>query len=107
MNRITRTLALVAFAGLGLGATAYTTPAQAREVVVVTTRVAPPPPRIERVPSPRVGYVWAPGYWRWNGARHVWVGGYWVRERPGYRWAPARWEHRGPGWYYNRGGWVR
>ena len=34
---------------------------------------APPPPRFESVPAPRAGYVWAPGYWNWDGQRHVWT----------------------------------
>src|SRR5271165_5572450 len=49
--------------------------------VVVDVQVAPPPPRVVVVPPPRAGYVWAAGYWRWNGARYVWVDGHWVRER--------------------------
>ena len=31
--------------------------------VAIDIDVAPPPVRIETVPPPRVGYVWAPGYW--------------------------------------------
>jgi hypothetical protein len=33
----------------------------------VIVGVAPPAARVEVVPAPRVNYVWAPGYWRWNG----------------------------------------
>ncbi|WP_432377347.1 YXWGXW repeat-containing protein [Duganella sp. P38] len=40
--------------------------------------VAPPPPRYERIPAPRAGYIWAPGYWDWRGNRHEWVGGSWI-----------------------------
>src|SRR6185436_16489451 len=35
--------------------------------------VPPPAVRYEAVPAPRRGYIWAPGYWGWNGYRHVWV----------------------------------
>jgi len=43
--------------------------------------VAPPPPRVVIEPAVRVGYVWAPGYWRWNGHQHVWTDGHYIRER--------------------------
>src|ERR1035441_10414684 len=36
---------------------------------------APPPPQVEYVPvAPGPYYVWAPGYWSWNGG-WIWVGG--------------------------------
>jgi len=31
--------------------------------------------------APGPGYIWTPGYWRWNGATCVWVSGAWVRQR--------------------------
>jgi hypothetical protein len=56
--------------------------------------VAPPPVRVETVPPPRGGFVWAPGFWEWRGHEHVWVPGHFVHERRGsgfpiigYRWA--------------------
>jgi hypothetical protein len=58
-----------------------TNPASAAVIV----GVAPPPVRVEVVPRARVGYIWTPGYWRWNGHHHVWVGGYWLPARPGWR----------------------
>jgi hypothetical protein len=75
--------------------------------LVVDVDVAPPPVRVEVVPGPRVGYVWAPGYWRWNRGRHVWVRGYWIRERRGYHWVPQRWEERGKRWRFETGRWAR
>jgi hypothetical protein len=58
--------------------------------------VAPPPPRVVVVPPPRPGFVWAPGYYRWDGHRHVWVDGHFIRERRGSHWVPERWdEHHG------------
>jgi hypothetical protein len=111
MSNMTCKLALLAGVGLALGSMSYAPQAEARTQVTVGVgiRVAPPPPRYERVPRARVGYVWAPGYWRWNARahRHVWVGGYWVRARPGYRYHPARWEHRGDEWRFHRGDWGR
>ena len=74
---------------------------------VVEIEVAPPAPRVEVVPAPRVGYVWAPGYWRWNGRKHVWVSGVWVQARPGWRYEPDTWV-QGPNgrWHLRRGHWV-
>jgi hypothetical protein len=70
--------------------------------------VAPPAPQVEVIgvaPSP--GYVWAGGYWNWEGGRHVWVAGHWQPGRPGYHWAPHRWVQTGGGWRLERGHWER
>ncbi|HLG87666.1 MAG TPA: YXWGXW repeat-containing protein [Alphaproteobacteria bacterium] len=83
-------------------------PAAAQLDLNVTIGVPPPPVIVEPVPAPRVGFLWAPGYWYWNGGRHVWYPGHWEAERPGelfvgaqwvatpggWRFAPAHWEHR-------------
>ncbi len=69
--------------------------------------VAPPPPQVEVAPAVRVGFVWAPGYWSWNGSRHVWVGGHYIRARPGYRWRADHWEQRGGRYHFERGHWER
>ena len=69
--------------------------------------VAPPPPRVVVVPEARVGYVWAPGYWRWNGHEHVWIEGGWLPERRGEHWVPDRWEERGGRWQFEEGHWAR
>src|SRR5690349_23409176 len=81
----------------------FALPAAAR--VDFFVNVAPPPPRYEVVPAPRVGYVWVPGAWEWRHNRHHWVRGYWVRERPGYYYAPARWVPRDGRYYYEAPGW--
>ncbi|MEI2454840.1 MULTISPECIES: YXWGXW repeat-containing protein [Lysobacter] len=81
--------------------------AQARTYIDVdVVRVAPPPPRYERI-RPRSGYAWAPGHWRWNGRAYVWVGGHYLRARPGYVYVGPRWNHHGPGWRLRDGYWVR
>ena len=69
-------------------------------------RVAPPPPRYEREPRARRGYVWVPGYWNWRGNRHEWVRGSWMRERPGYVYAQPSWRQRDGQWYFDQGRWV-
>lgn len=58
--------------------------------------VAPPAARVVATPARRPGFVWAPGYYRWDGHRHVWVDGRFIRERRGSHWVPERWnEHHG------------
>lgn len=68
---------------------------------------APPPQRVEVVPVPRRGYQWAPGYWGWNGRRHVWVAGHWERARPGYAYQRPEWRQERDGWRLSHGGWQR
>lgn len=76
-------------------------------VRIITVREAPPPLRDEAVPSPRRGYQWAPGYWNWQGQRHVWHGGTWVRERRGYVYATPTWVEHDGRWQFQRGSWAR
>jgi hypothetical protein len=83
--------------------------AQVRGNVTVQIGTPPPPPRYEAPPPVRAGYAWAPGYWAWDGHRHVWVGGHWERVRRGYRhYEPAHWQ-QGPrgGWHFQPGHWQR
>jgi hypothetical protein len=88
---------------LGTGAAAMPAFAQISFNIIV----APPAPRYEPVPVVAPGYVWAPGYWGWNGDHHIWVHGRPIVERAGYRWAPDRWEQRGSGYYRHPGNWER
>lgn len=69
--------------------------------------VAPPPDRVVIAPAVRLGYVWAPGYWNWNGRQHVWVDGRYMRERKGYHWRAAHWDHRGSRYHFEQGHWER
>jgi hypothetical protein len=104
MNKsLTRHLAAIA-AALSLAAVAV--PASALDVDLVV-KVAPPVPRVEVVPAPRVGFIWAPGYWDWRGNQHVWVAGNWQRERAGYRYAAPVWVERNGEWHLTRGKWAR
>ncbi len=74
----------------------------------IVVNVGPPPPaRVELVPAPRRGYVWAPGYWGWRGQRHVWVAGHWVRHRPGYFYHSPQWVERDGRWHFERERWAR
>ncbi len=67
--------------------------------------VAPPAPRIEPIVQ-RPGFVYATGYWRWNGANYTWVAGHYERMQPGRRWVQPHWS-RGPNgrWHFEPGHW--
>ena len=73
----------------------------------IYVRTAPPDARVEVVPEARRGYVWTPGYWNWNGRRHVWVSGAWLRERHGYSYNHARWVERDGRWRLENRRWSR
>ncbi len=100
-----RTLTLATM--IALGAAAYmplSSVAQSEFSVVIGS--APPAQRFESVPAPRAGYVWAPGFWNWNGHRHEWIAGHWERARDGYAWRPAEWRRNDRGYGLQQGGWV-
>jgi hypothetical protein len=86
---------------------AVTVPTAAQAQVAVYVQGPPPPPRYERVPPPRRGYVWSPGHYELRGNRHVWVGGNYIRARPGYAYRAPEWRDRGGRWEYSRGRWDR
>ena len=86
-----------------LAATAFAAPAYAG--VNLSINVGPPAPQYEVVPTIAPGYVWAPGYWGWNGDRHVWIRGRSIVQRVGYRWEPDRWEQGDRGYYRTAGHW--
>ena len=102
--------ALLAGLGLAFAGTAYAPSASAQHVgVFLDVGVAPPPPHHEMLPPPRPGWVWAPGYWRWDPylRHHVWVSGHWLHARMGYRWHPAHWVPYGPRYRFVAGYWGR
>ena len=109
MKTLARTFAVLTAVGLGLSAFAYAPDATARTQISVGINVAPPAPRYEVVPPPRVGYAWAPGYWRWDpyARRHVWVVGRWIPARRGYIYRAPRWEPYRGGWRFHDGYWGR
>jgi hypothetical protein len=67
----------------------------------------PPPPPVVENPSPRPGFVWAPGYWSWQGGSHVWVPGRWMPARKGEHWEADRWAERDGRWYFEPGHWAQ
>lgn len=94
MKRILSTAAAI------LLSTAAFMPAQAhaRTSVHIALGNAPPPARYEVVPVSRRGYEWAPGYWNWNGRRHVWTAGHWQRARAGHHYQRPEWRRVNHGW---------
>ncbi len=84
-------------------------PGQALAQVGVDIHVsnAPPPARYEADPSPRRGYEWSPGYWNWNGRRHVWTAGHWEPVRAGHYYQRPEWRQYNEGWRLSRGEWRR
>ena len=89
-----------------IGASAACVSAAPRGRVYV--RVGPPVPIVEtRVVAPGSGYVWIPGYHRWDERAYVWVPGRWDRApRANARWVPARWvRDERHGWYLVEGRW--
>ena len=93
--------------GAGLGALLVVTGACASTSGRTYLRVGPPAPMVERqLDSPGPGYVWQPGYYRWNGRDYVWVAGRYERApRARARWQPGHWEHARGGWYWVEGRW--
>ena len=67
----------------------------------------PPPPRVETVPvAPVTGYVWRPGYWRWDEGRYLWIpGAYIVAPQPLAAWISGHWVPAGGGWMWVAGYW--
>jgi hypothetical protein len=103
MNTVLK--ALMVTLCLGTGALGIAAPASAGPSM--ESDVAPPPARDERAPAPRDGYVWAPGYWDWNGHGYSWISGHYIFERRGAHWIADRWEQAGTRWQHVSGHWER
>jgi hypothetical protein len=75
----------------------------------IYVRIGPPPIIVEhQTLAPRAGYVWQPGYHRWDGGRYVWAAGTWAQ--PPYRravWVPGHWANERRGYYWVAGHWRR
>jgi hypothetical protein len=74
---------------------------------VEVSQPPPPPPVNESPTSPRPGFVWAPGYWSWQGGTHVWVPGRWIAARAGQHWVADQWTPRDGRWYFEAGHWAQ
>ena len=74
----------------------------------VVVRIGPPPPRPHEVIPPPVhdGWIWQPGYHRWDGAHYVWVpGAYAEPPHPHAHWVAGHWGHRHGGYVWIEGHW--
>ena len=102
MKKIAIATALLAALG---GSVLLPSVAAAQVNVNINIGEAPPPVRYEVVPAARSGYLWVPGYWNWDGSRHVWSTGHWERSRSSYTYVQPEWRQEGEGWRLDRGGW--
>lgn len=75
--------------------------------VNIVVPIAPPAVIVEAAPPPRVGFIWAPGYWNWNGNAHIWIEGRWEQAREGHRYERAQWHRDGDQWRFHEGGWKQ
>jgi hypothetical protein len=73
----------------------------------IRVNIAPPRARYERrPPAPGRGYVWTPGYYRWDGRGYNWDRGAWVRPpRAHARWIAPHWRRHGHRWVFVEGRW--
>jgi hypothetical protein len=103
-TQMKRTLTLATL--MTLGAAAWLPlPSMAQTGINLVISSAPPAPRFESVPAPRRGYVWAPGYWNWDGYRHAWTSGHWEAVRNGYQYHSTEWVRDDRGYRLHHGGW--
>ncbi len=87
-------------------ATSMAVPALGEARTYVDVDIGPPVVRVETPPPPpQPAYVWAPGYWRWDGYRHVWIEGHYIAPRRGFVWIPDHWVQRGPHYRFVPGHW--
>ncbi len=98
-------LKLLCTASLLACATLAALPAYAQTELSIVISNAPPPLRYESLPAARPGYVWAPGYWRWNGHRHLWRSGHWERLHRGAQYYAPAWREERGSWRFEPGGW--
>ena len=77
--------------------------------VGVVIGVPPPPAKIEVAPViPVSGFVWHPGYWRWEEGRYIWIPGAFIAPpQPRAIWVPSHWTPAPGGWVWAAGYWRR
>ncbi|PUA19724.1 hypothetical protein [Glaciimonas sp. PCH181] len=71
----------------------------------IVLKNAPPPPKVESIPSPRTGLIWIPGIWNYVGGWYVWQAGGWELDREGQQYVSARWIQHAHGWQLHPGRW--
>jgi WXXGXW repeat (2 copies) len=95
------------FRGIALSLLLATLPLVANAGVFLSVSIGPPAlPVYVPPPVPGPGYLWAPGYWAWNGAEYYWVPGTWVlAPAPGLLWTPGYWGWAGGVYAWHPGYW--
>ena len=107
----TRALGVALTLALGAGAMTAATPAAAQyglQISVYADAPPPPLPVYDQPPIPDEGYIWAPGYWAWDGDEedYYWVPGTWVEPpEPGLLWTPGYWAYQGDRYGFIDGYW--
>src|SRR5436853_441057 len=74
---------------------------------VVIDQPPPPPYAEEGTAHQKEGFVWAPGYWAYNGSKHEWKKGHFVAERKGYKYVSPRWAEENGKWTLYPEQWVK
>lgn len=64
----------------------------------LTIDTAPPAARQETPGAAREGYVWAPGYWKYENSQYTWSEGHYIPARKGYRYHSPHWEQSNGRW---------
>ena len=100
---IARTLA----AGAVVWSFVHCAPAHAQVNIGVVVGVAPPVAIVEPPPPPRVGFVWAPGFWQWDGRTYGWQAGHWEAEQEGESYIASQWVEAPGGWRFVPAHWRR
>ncbi len=92
---------------LAIGAIAAPLPSFAEvKVMRVLVDVPPPEAKVSTPPTPtKVGYVWSPGYWNWDGSKYVAVEGNWVAVVEKKKWVAPVWNKEDNKWYFTAGHW--
>ena len=84
-------------------------PFASQAAVSVSIDIAPPPLPVYAQPLiPAPGYIWTPGYWRWNpdDGDYFWVPGTWIAPPyVGALWTPGYWAWGGGGYRWHGGYW--
>jgi hypothetical protein len=84
-------------------------PLVAEAAISISVNIAPPPLPVYVQPViPGEGYLWTPGYWRWDpiSADYFWVPGTWVAPPAvGLLWTPGWWGWGGGGYLWHGGYW--
>jgi hypothetical protein len=105
--RLSPVLSLLAMAAALTVSACAPPPKLARNETLVVVDHEPPQHPTEDEPAERVGWVWARGYWRWDGHDYEPVRGHWERVREGYHYVHPFWENRKGRWVFHAGVWVK